>query len=87
MSKEDWNITSSSAEDFAPLLGVGNFRQLGGTDQLMSYGYLAQGVSDSSDNHSEVMTGLNRTNPTNVSLELRLLCGTDPDWQEIHTYR
>ena len=62
--------------------------------QLISYGYLGHNLTDSeavheefSENFSRHLAGLNRTLPTNVSLEIQLLCGSAPDWEEIHAYR
>jgi hypothetical protein len=58
-------------------------------NQLMSYGYLGHNMSGEQQGEGvspQSQQGLNGT-PTNLSLEILMLCGTPPDWDEIHTYR
>jgi hypothetical protein len=60
----------------------------GWANQLMSYDYLGHNISEKEGmglNH--IQQGVVNGTPTNQSLEILMLCGTPPDWDEIHTYR
>jgi hypothetical protein len=81
-----WNATDRwEEEEWEPLVGAGQLVSYNSTLRESSSG----GVESSfefSENYSRHLTGLNRT-PTNISLEMQLLCGTDPNWEEINAYR